>query len=257
VADTDTEYGSYKYASYHLLYARWLRKYALKVPYRYVTLAGTKLRDIEHLAFVDHELIRDARAYEWDDERYALALLSRDRLNSLGVVVNIERSSFFSFKRDHGSPHVFFIDIEGIFAWSDYDELLGGLFQEGAIVEGDAIFVTSCLAPRPGWDRIYASFESEYRLLGASKVSEMQELYLWRHPTFTVSRAVECRDLATEMCVECFGTVRYRDRSMGRLRMPMGIWGYVIKPGKTEFHKLVGAAVPCFDMKAGFVASPV
>jgi hypothetical protein len=54
---------------------RWFRKFAQPVAYRYITLGGTELRDVQSINFVDSAFASDSVSYESDQERYALASL--------------------------------------------------------------------------------------------------------------------------------------------------------------------------------------
>ena len=51
------------------------------------------------------------------------------------------------------------------------------------------------------------------------------------------------RDLTRELHIRCLGCIKYKDRS------PMGIYGYSILEGSTDFRQLVNdSEIPYYDM---------
>ena len=104
---TKTNYGPYKYAAFHLLVARWLRHYALDSSYRYVTLGGTELRDVQSIHFIEPRLASRALSLENNHERYTLAEATAKRVRDVGLVVETVEHDFFDFERDSDEPHLF------------------------------------------------------------------------------------------------------------------------------------------------------
>src|SRR4051812_29783736 len=124
------EFGPKKYAALHLLLCRWVRLYAQPgVSYCYVTLGGTELKDIESLRFIDVNLASNVWSYETIKQRYDLAQSRVAELSASGIQVELQNATVFSHQRTSDLPHIFFLDLEGICAWSDYDRRFGDLFQ--------------------------------------------------------------------------------------------------------------------------------
>jgi hypothetical protein len=228
-------YRAKKYAAVHLLLCRWLRHYAQKIPHRYVTLGGTELADVRSIHFIDPELLGEAVSIEEVPARLQLASATAVSLRQEGVDVNVIQGNLFAdFTRESPSPHLFFVDLEGICAFGDYAELFGDLFQEQTIREGDGLLITSYLPPRVGWKRVYTYFEGEFRLLGAGTNNQKQEWYTRAHPAFTLYRALRQVDLQDALALTCFGGIPYRGE-----RSPMAVFGYVVTLGATQFVDFV------------------
>jgi len=228
-------FGPNKYAALHLLLCRWLRYYSRPGEYRYITMGGTELVDLLSLAFVDPQLMSDALSYECDGDRHALALESCDRLKESGVTVTVKKGNFFSYRREDDRPHLFFIDLEGVFAWADYHVQTGRMLQEGCIREGDALVITSHLGHNPGWPRVFSTFDGEFRLLGVGETEQKREWYRRAHPAFTLYKALQYAGLVDDIELRTFGCIEYRDTS------PMGLYGFVVGAGRTHFATLVRA----------------
>src|SRR5262245_55091925 len=92
---TRTVYGPYKYAAFHLLLARWIRHYALVNPYRYVTLGGTELRDVQSMFFIDPGLATRALSFESNHERYLLAEGAAQRVQTVELRAETVERDFF------------------------------------------------------------------------------------------------------------------------------------------------------------------
>src|ERR1700734_2022804 len=121
-------FGPNKYAAFHLLLGRWLRHCAAPGPCCYVTLGGTELRDIPSVGFIDPSLLHQVWSYESDPGRYQMALESAVALQAQGIAVSVHHNSFWNHVRDSALPHLFFVDLLGICAWSDFDIRFGAMF---------------------------------------------------------------------------------------------------------------------------------
>ena len=203
------------------------------------------------LRFVDHDLMHTSRSYEQDAARYALAIETQSKLVET-IHVQIERGSFFSYKRPDAMPHIFFLDIEGIFARSDFPRRFSEMFQEETIREGDFLIITSHLGHIGGdWPAVFKSYNGEYSLLGATDEATKRTLYRRAHPSFTLFRALESGNLETEISIKCIGCIEYRDKS------PMGLYGYVFASGATNFREFINDVDYLhFHVKKGFLAPP-
>lgn len=227
-----TDYGANKYAALHLIWCKWLRKHSRNVDYRYVTLGGTELQDIINFQFIDESLLRHPITYEADPGRYAIAQATAQSIN-LTQPITALRGDIFSFQREHQLPHLFFFDFEGVCAAADYHIRFGNLLMDEHLIEGDTLFITSYLGRNPGWNRVFASYEAEFLVLGVHDDASRKAWYRRAHPSFTLYKALHHMDLNDEIAIECFGCVEYRDTS------PMAVYGYNILPGRTSFRKLV------------------
>jgi hypothetical protein len=243
------KYGLAKYAAYNLLIARWIRLHARSTPYQYVTLGGTEFGDVQHLSAIDRLLTDGICSYEQESERYTMADKRSGELSDFDLSIHLHSGSLFDYQRQSDSPHLFFIDLEGIFAFADYSQKLGEMFIDEHILEGDCILVTSYLGRNPGWEKIYNEFDGEYRLLGISQTEEKQQRYKRSHPSFTMYRALAKEDLCSELLVKCFGSIKYRDTS------PMGLYGFTVESGATDFRSMIlDDQAIMFDVNDGYVA---
>lgn len=246
-------FGPNKYAAFHLLLARWLRHSAAPGPYCYVTLGGTELRDIPSVGFIDPSLIQQVWSYEYDQSRYQLAQKSAAELQAQGISVVVHHNSFWSHVRDSSLPHLFFVDLLGICAWSDFDIRFGSMFQNEIIREGDGIFITSHLGHNRGLKSIRDHFGGEFDVLGIDTTNDqvVKSTFRCAHPSMTLFKALSINGIQSELSVRCFGAIKYRDAS------PMGLYGYCISSGRTELSKLIqDEATLYFDLKSGRRCSP-
>ena len=231
------EYGPRKYAALHLLLARWIRLYGEPGrKYCYVTLGGTELKDIESLRFVDLELTSSICSYESNDGRFKLAQGRVAELAASGVTVELQHATLFSHQRTSDLPHIFFLDLEGICAWGDYDRRFGDMFQNEVIREGDCLLITSHLGHHPGLDRIREHFGGEFSVLGLDENNNniVRNVFRRAHPSMTLFKALSLNGIQSELALRCFGIVKYRDGA------PMGIYGYAVFSGNTELATFVG-----------------
>jgi len=240
------KFGPQKYAAMHLLLSRWIRKHAAGVDHRYVTMGGTELLDVVSLNFVDPTLACDAVSYEVLSNRHALALESQSRLRLAGINITTSHANFFRFERADDRPHLFFIDLEGVFAWADYHMRVGDMLAAGTIREGDTLFVTSHLGHNPGWPKVFRTFDGEFRLLNASANSDKRNWYRKAHCSFTLYKALQYADLVDDVAIQPIGTIEYADTS------PMGLFGFVLSTGATHFHRFVAAEdAPYYKPRSG------
>ena len=227
-------YPGNKYAAFHLLFCRWLRLYSQATPYRYVTLGGTELRDVRSLQFVDAALLGPSVSFEQNQDRLNLATATAQALQAEGVNIQVQEGDLFTtFVRQNDIPHIFFIDLLGMCAFGNRAERFGEMFQTEAIRENDCLLITSFLPPRVGWPRVYEVYDGEFLSLGAATVAEKKESYTRLHPSFTLYRALRDVDLLDTLALRCFGGIKYLSKS------PMGVFGYVVSPGATQFADLV------------------
>lgn len=240
-------YGPAKYAAFHLLLCRWMWNHAHVHPFRYVTLGGTELRDIQSLHYVDGTCAAGIVSYEFQDAECDFARSTSARLQQVGVNVEIRQGNIFSFERQSEEPHLFFIDLKGCCALADYDEQFASLLSGGHVRLGDSILVTSHLGARRGWNTLLTAFGAE---LDALEVQGIHARKLWfrrAHPTFTLFRALHRIGYHREIRLNCFGCVEYRDKS------PMSILGYTVTNGTTSFPELV-RQTPYFHVRHGLPA---
>jgi hypothetical protein len=230
------DYGPRKYAALHLLLCRWLRLYGREDRgCCYVTLGGTELKDIESLRFVDPQLTSGVWSYETDQGRFKLAQQRAAELAAGGLAIDLRYASVFSHRRDSDLPHIFFVDLEGICAWGDYDRQFGDMFQNEVIREGDCLLITSHLGHHRGLDRIREHFGGEFAVLGIDENDQhsVRNVFRRAHPTMTLFKALSLNGIQSELALRCFGVVKYRDGA------PMGIYGYAVTAGKTELAAFV------------------
>lgn len=250
------DYGPRKYAALHLLLARWLRLYSDgATEYHYVTLGGTELRDIQSLRFVDTRLTATILSYETDTKRHKLALERAAQLTAAGIDVEVQAATFFSHKRRSQAPHIFFFDLPGICAWGDYHIKFSEMFMAETIREGDCLLITSHLGHHRGLDEIREHFLGELAILGIDErdTDRVRCAFRQSHPTMTLFKALCLNRIQSEVCLRCFGVVKYRDAN----RTPMGIYGYSIASGVTDLKQVIGAVgTSYFDMNEGCFCSP-
>lgn len=242
------KYGPRKYAAFHLLLSRWLRLFADQSKLHcYVTMGGTELRDVCSLRFIDTGLTTSVWSYEVDAQRFTLASTEVARLVALGVDVELRQTDFFLHRRSSDLPHIFFADLEGICAWSEFDTQFGEMFQDETIREGDCLIITSHLGHNPGPDKIREHFRGEFSILGVDEndLEQVRRMYRRSHPSMTLFKALCLNSIQSEVELRCFGAVKYRDD----YRTPMGIYGYSVAGGATELATFVGdAGTNYFDM---------
>jgi len=229
-------FGPKKYVAFHLLLSRWLRHFGSAPTYCYVTLGGTDLQDVQDVWFVDSKLAVEAVSYEALPERAALAERTSAFLKEQGVDVQTIKGDFFDFVRKRDEPHIFFLDLEGICIGGDYDRRFGEMFSTQRFREHDAIFITSYLGRNPGWPRLFEMFDGEFRVLGLTDDADKRACYRRAHPSFTLYRGLARMDLHGELELECFGCLEYRDTST------MGVYGYCVRGGQTDFARFVSNA---------------
>jgi hypothetical protein len=238
------KYGYRKYAALHLMQSRLIRLAVRPdINYVYVTLGGTEFRDVQSLRFIDPRLTSRVISFESNRERHELAAKTAAELLAQGIPLTLLNKSLFDYKRTDNSPHIFFLDLEGICAWSDYSEKFGEMFQDETIREGDIILITSSLGRDPGNKEIAKTFAGEYAVLNIINESEVRKVYRRSHPSFTLYKALNQRGLTREVRIRCLGCIKYRDST------PMGIYGYSVLEGGTDFRQLVnGSEIQYYDM---------
>ena len=232
-AQNRTIYGANKYAALHLLYARWLRQCAQPGTYRYVTLGGTEFRDFQSLLFIDPQLVSSAVSFEDDEDRFPIAEATAATLAGRGLSIEVIKGDVFGFHRNSDEPHLFFVNLEGTCALSDYHLRFGDLLSKQVLREGDTLFITSYLGRNIGWQRLFNAFDGEFRTLGVTEARAKKEWFRPAHPSFTLFRALAQADLLDELALRCIGCVEYRDRS------PMAVYGYYLTLGRTAFAEFI------------------
>lgn len=239
-------YGARKYAAFSLLISRWIRSGGAHAKnYVYVTLGGTELADIKSLHFIDPGFVAQTFAFETDRDRYKLAKQAESVMQEAGLKITVSGTNLFDYERVSNTPHIFYIDLLGVFAWSDYDVRLGKMFQREVIKEGDCVLITSHLGHRPGIAAVQKTYSGELSVLGVSTEDDIAQLYRRAHPSFTLFKALTRYRLARELSLRCFGCVKYRDTT------PMGVYGYAVGSGMTELRELVeDCKTGYFDMNA-------
>jgi hypothetical protein len=215
-----------------------------------MTLGGTELRDIQSLHFVDNQLCMTIDSCETEAERYPLALETAARLKKdFGFDVRMHDNNLFDFSSRSDEKHLFFVDLEGTCALADYHVRFADLIRRQILRVGDALFITSYLGLRMGWNRLFDTFDGEFRLLGASTPRQMRTVFQQAHPSFTLFRALREADFQNEIELRCIGAITYYDTS------PMGLYGYTIAEGTTSFRDFVNETA-YFDVRKGLVAPP-
>jgi len=240
-------YGHRKYAALHLMLSRLIRHSSTPgSEYIYVTLGGTELRDVQSIRFIDPKLITKVFSFENRKERFHLAEKTVSNLQSHGLSIRLTHGSFFDYRRTEETPHIFFLDLEGICAtWGGYDDKLGEMFQNEVIREGDLLLITSGLGRDKGIKEIFTAFSGEYSVLNVTDDGEARKLYRRSHPSFTLFKGLNKKGLLGELQVRCLGCIKYKDPK----RFPMGLYGYAVTKGVTNLKKLVNDTnIQYFDM---------
>lgn len=233
-------FGPNKYLAFHLLFSKWLRHFGSAPTYCYVTLGGTDLRDVQDVWFVDPTLAVGAVSYESRHDRAVMAEETSAFLLQKGIRVETVEGDFFDFVRRGDEPHIFFVDLEGTCIASDYEMRFGEMFRSERFREGDGIFITSYLGRNPGWSRLFEMFDPEFRVLGLTDSTMKRTYYRRAHPSFTLYRGLARMGLLSELALRCFGCLEYRDTST------MGVYGYHVSPGTTDFVQLV-SRIPYYN----------
>ena len=249
------DYGPRKYAALHLLLARWLRAHAdASAEYCYVTLGGTELRDVQSLCFVNRGLARTAISFEAERPRHRLAVQTAERLNAKGITVEVRAGTFFSYKRSSDTPHIYFLDLEGICAWGDYYLQFARMFQDETIREKDCLLITSHLGHNRGWGEVRRHFSPELAALGVDENDEsrLRSAFRTAHPTMTLFKALCRHRIEGELRITCFGIAKYRDSG----RTPMGLYGYSMEAGSTVLKSFVDDVPAYFNVNDGSACSP-
>jgi len=246
VDDCRTRFGPNKYAALHLLLSRWLRNYAKGACYHYVTLGGTELKDCQSLHFIDPGLTTSLVSFESASDRHQYAVATAKQLDPLGIGVTTRKGDIFDFTRESEGPHLFFFDFTGTCTHADLIVKFGRLFADGRLRENDALFVTSYLGRNLGWTRVLGAFDAEFRIIGVSDFEKKKLSYRRAHPSFTLFRALCSSNMQADLLLRCFGCVEYRDSSK------MGVYGYVLEKGMTDFPDFIKNA-PYFDVEHGFL----
>ncbi len=175
-------------------------------------------------------MLVEALSFEGDAARFALATQTAVALGQGGLQIEVRQGNILTtYERQSDTPHIFFIDLLGICAFGEYVERFGDMFQALTIREGDCVIITSYLAARVGWPRVYETFDGEFLLLGAATDAEKKACYRRHHPSFTLYRALRRVDLEDTLALRCFGGISYRSRSS------MGVFGYTVEAGATQF----------------------
>ena len=242
--DVRTRFGPNKYAALHLLIARWLRNYARPGCYHFITLGGTELKCCQSLHFIDPTLKTSAASFESSSARHEYASTTAEQLQNVGISVTTHKGDIFDFERKSDDPHLFFFDFTGTCAHADLVLRFSRMFTDGRLRENDALLITSYLGRNPGWPRVLGAFDAEFRILGVSEPEKKIVSYRRSHPSFTLFRALCNSNLQSDLLMRCFGCVEYRDSSL------MGIYGYVIEEGMTDFPAFINN-VPFFDIQQG------
>jgi len=242
-----TRYGAYKYAALHLLLARWLRNHATANQYCYVTLGGTELKDCQSVHFIDPRMMGSAVSFETGRDRLGFAVANAASLATCGVTVTVQNADIFDFRRVSEEPHLFFFDFEGICAFGDYYLKFADMFLNGQLREQDTFFITSYLGRNPGWRKVMNEFDAQFRILGITDVEQKKVSYQRAHPSFTIYSALSHANMQTDIQVNCIGCVEYRDTS------PMGVYGYVVGTGSTEFERFIRES-PYYHANRGIAA---
>lgn len=172
VNDGKLTYGPGKYAALNLLLARWIRGWVRpSEAYSYVTLGGTQLFDVVDLGWIDKQLVSGAWSYERNAERYERAKVSKDYLENQGITLELLLGDIFEYqRRESNNKHIFFIDLEGTCRLNEYRPLFMRWLQQEIIRPDDFILITSYLGRNPGWAKVLAPFDAEFRtlMLGAA-----------------------------------------------------------------------------------------
>ena len=110
-----------------------------------VTLGGTELRDIQSLHYIDSHCTTGIVSYEFRPTEFDLACQTRDKVQPLGLNVEIRHGDIFDFQRVGDEPHLFFIDLKGCCVLSEYDVKFAELLSDEHVRPGDSLLITSHL----------------------------------------------------------------------------------------------------------------
>src|SRR5690606_25473341 len=138
--------------------ARWLRHFAEPHDYRYVTLGGTELKDISHLAWIDPKLASNIVSFESDAQNYKLACNTAKSLKEAGLSLEIVNNDVFSYQRASDTPHIFCMDLFGT-CDLNYRDCFADWFVDEIIRPGDFLLVTSYLGRNKGWDKVLKQYD--------------------------------------------------------------------------------------------------
>jgi len=245
-SETRLRYGSGKYAALSLMAARWLRLLPPgQGPFNYVTLGGTELRDVTIWHWINSQVLAHVFSFEKDPVRCSLAKETAERIREKGFEVVVKKDDIFEYERNGGAlSHIFFIDLEGVCKPRPFINRFRKWLDHGVIGPGDFLLITSYLGRNPGWDKILAPFDSEFRLLRISTFGGKRSIYQMAHPLFILHRALLNAGLNQELCLNCIGYIKYRDTST------MGLYGIAFSEGQTRLETLV-RGFPAFDMTRG------
>src|SRR5262249_4848365 len=154
-----------KYAAFHLLLCRWMRHHAAEGQFRYVTLAGTELRDIQSLHYIDAACATGVISYELGRKEHEHACAACARLQGAGLHVEVRQGDMFTFQRTSDEPHLFFIDLKGCCVLSEYDAQIAAWLRHDHLRPGDSLLITSHLGARRGWNNLLPAFSGEFEAL--------------------------------------------------------------------------------------------
>jgi hypothetical protein len=244
MTEATLNFGPGKYAAFNLMLARWLRTTPITTQeWCYVTLGGTELYDIANLSWIDRDLVVSALSYETQRPEFGLAEETANRFKSKGIRVEVLNDDIFQYRRglNHEKPHIYYIDITGVFWRSQYQGLFKTWFDREVIQPGDLILITSYLGARISMKQRVPEFRAEFMKLRISSSEEQTRFYEVLHPLFVLSRALSDAGLDDEVTMRCLGCVKYRAN-----KAPMGLYGIVCESGKARLASMA-SGVPCFD----------
>ena len=234
-------FGPYKYAAYSLIVARWLSTAPRPLPqYSYITLGGTELRDIEHIGWINAQLVSSVVAYEENQSRFSLALQTATVLETKGVKVKMIEGDIFEYRRASGGGHIYFVDFEGTCAGDVVCNEFREWFENEVIQPGDVLLITSYLGRNRGWEKTLEQFDGAFRILRTSD-DDRKSMYEIAHPLFTIYRALIKSGRENELQLNSIGFIRYYDTS------PMGLYAIAFEHGRVNLQSMV-QGLPRFYM---------
>jgi hypothetical protein len=234
------KFGGRKYAAYNLLVAKWMSLQECPLgDFNYITMGGTELYDVANFWWASGGSEQQFHSFEEQPHRFILAKQRADEYKSHGVNVHVVNDDLFDYQRSSENTHIFFVDLEGV-CGMPYCTAFQKWFTESILQPGDLLIITSYLGRNPGWTRVLAPFDTEFRMLKVANHEDRKHLYEAMHPAFVLYRALRYSGLHTDLNLQCIGHVRYRDKS------PMGIYGFICADGETKFSELMHG-VPCFN----------
>lgn len=237
-------FGPGKYAALNLMLARWFRTTPTPTrKWRYVTLGGTELYDIANLSWIDRDLIVSALSYETERPEFTRAEETASRFKSKGIQVDVLNDDIFKYRKglNNEKPHIYYIDITGVFWRTQYQSLFKTWFDREVIQPGDLILITSYLGARIPMKQRVPEFRAEFIKLRISSSEQQTRFYEVLHPLFVLARALVDAGLDDEVRMRCLGCVKYRAN-----KAPMGLYGLVCESGKARLASMA-SQVPCFD----------